>query len=113
MIETYRFGEMVIDGQRYQRDLIIYPDRVDAHWWRKTGHEVCVEDIQAILDAQPECLVFGTGKPGFMKVLAETRDVLKKQGVEFTVAPTEQAYQRFNHDLQRQKRVIGAFHLTC
>ena len=113
MIEAYRFGEMVIDGQIYQRDLIIYPERVDADWWRKTGHEVCVEDIQAILAAQPECLVVGTGKPGFMKVLAETHDVLNEQGIECIVAPTKQAYRTFNHEFQRQKRVIGAFHLTC
>ena len=113
MIESYRFGKMVIDGQTYQRDLIIYPDRVNAHWWRKTGHEVCVEDIHEIIAAQPECLVVGTGKPGLMKVLAETQDVLNTQGIELIAAPTNRAYQAFNKELQNQRYVIGAFHLTC
>jgi len=29
-IDSYSFGRIVIDGQVYTSDVIIYPDRVDA-----------------------------------------------------------------------------------
>jgi hypothetical protein len=32
-IESYHFGEIVIDGRRYSSDVIIYPDRVEGQWW--------------------------------------------------------------------------------
>jgi len=38
MIESYKFGEILIDGVTYTSDVIIYPDSVDFKWWRKEGH---------------------------------------------------------------------------
>ena len=37
-IEDYRFGQMIIDGRTYTRNLVLLPDRVMANWWRKEGH---------------------------------------------------------------------------
>lgn len=112
MIESYRFGEMIIDGKAYRADLIVYPDRIDAGWWRKEGHALCLDDIAKVVAAQPECLVVGTGNPGLMKVLPETREYLQQQGIQLIVEPTEQAYRTYN-TLSTTKQTIGAFHLTC
>jgi hypothetical protein len=112
MIDSYSFGEMVVDGKRYHADLILYPDRVDASWWRKEGHQLCIADIEDIVAEQPEYLVVGTGNPGLMKVLPETRDYLKNQNIQLIFEPTERAYKTYN-DLSPKKRVVGAFHLTC
>lgn len=112
MIDSYKFGEMVVDGKRYHSDLIIYPDRVDASWWRKAGHQLCIADIEDIVAARPEYLVVGTGNPGLMKVLPETREYLRNRNIQLVSEPTERAYKTYN-DLSAQKRVIGAFHLTC
>jgi hypothetical protein len=112
VIDSYKFGEMVIDGKAYHADLVIYPDRIDASWWRKTGHAVWLDDLQDILLAQPKYLVVGTGSPGLMEVLPETQEYLAEHGIELIVEPTAQAYQTYN-ELCTSKRVIGAFHLTC
>jgi hypothetical protein len=112
MIESYSFGEMVVDGKRYHSDLIIYPDRVDASWWRKEGHQLCIADIDDIVAAQPEYLIVGTGNPGLMKVLPETREYLQNQNIQLVSEPTERAYKTYN-EMCTKKRVIGAFHLTC
>lgn len=112
MIESYHFGEMVIDGKTYHTDLIVYPDRIDASWWRKEGHKLCIADIAEVMGVQPECLVVGTGNPGLMKVLPETRNHLQQQEIQLIVEPTEQAYITYNK-LSATKRVVGAFHLTC
>ncbi len=113
MIDSYTFGKMVIKGKQYTSDLIIYPNSIDDNWWRKSGHKVCLDDIQDILAAQPECLVVGTGKPGMMKVLPETQEYFQQKGIELIAQPTGEAYKTFNRLLQGEKKVVGAFHLTC
>ena len=44
-IDSYSFGQIVIDARAYASDVIIYSDRVDAAWWRKEGHRLHPEDI--------------------------------------------------------------------
>ena len=65
MIEDYSFGRMTIDGQAYTSDLIVYPDgRIQDSWWRGAGHRLCVEDIQSLIDSEPDVIVAGTGMSG-------------------------------------------------
>ena len=57
VIESYCFGEMVVNGVRYDKDLIVCPDNVRDNWWRKEGHRVSLEDIRELLEAvQPDTL---------------------------------------------------------
>ena len=45
MIESYNFGKITINSKEYHSDLIIYMNRIDDKWWRKEGHNLCIEDI--------------------------------------------------------------------
>ena len=90
-IESYRFGQIVIDGRRYDRDVIIYPDRVDGQWWREEGHSVAPADLWGVLQAPPELLVIGQGSPGLMDVPAATLQRLQQAGIEVIVEPTGRA----------------------
>lgn len=112
MIDSYKFGRMVVDGQAYSSDLIIYPDRIDSSWWRNSGHRLSLEDIKEILEEKPEVVVVGTGAYGLMRVDEEVKDYAQSQGIELIVDKTKNAIQKFNK-LAPQKRTIGAFHLTC
>ncbi|HIE53378.1 MAG TPA: hypothetical protein EYP85_16620 [Armatimonadetes bacterium] len=112
MIESYSFGSIAIDGRRYTADVIVYPDRVDASWWRKEGHRLDPADLQEALAAQPEVLVVGTGCYGCMKVPPETAEFVRQQGVELIAARTSEAVQKYNA-LASSKRVVAALHLTC
>ena len=112
MIDSYKFGKMVVEGRVYSSDLIIYPDRIDSSWWRKSGHRLCLEDIKEILEEKPEILVVGTGAYGLMRVDKEVKDYAQAEGIELIVDKTKNAVQKFN-ELASQKKTIGAFHLTC
>lgn len=112
MIDLYTFGQMIIDGERYTTDLIIYPDSIDAAWRRKEGHRLCIVDIQDVIAAHPEYLVIGTGYSGLMKVLPATQEYLQGQGIQLIACPTKQACELFNEILTKC-RLIGVFHLTC
>ena len=112
MIQSYSFGRMVIESQTYSSDLILFPDRIDDSWWRKSGHWVCLEDIEEILKEKPEVLVIGTGFYGLMKVEEEVKRLAQSRGIELVVNKTKNAVLSFNQ-IVSQKKTIGAFHLTC
>lgn len=111
-IDSYRFGEIVIDGRRYTHDVIIYPDHVDGSWWRAEGHSVAPSDLQEVLESHPAVLVIGQGSPGHMEVPGETRRKLEQGGIELIVQPTSEASATYNR-LRDVRRVVAALHLTC
>jgi hypothetical protein len=113
MIDNYRFGQVVVDGQTYERDLLIFPERVAANWWREKGHELAVADLTDVLADPPEVLVVGTGRYGRMAILPETEQALASQGVQIIAQPTASACQTFNQVTAEGRRAVAALHLTC
>ena len=112
MIDSYDFGRIVIDGKRYNSDLIVFPDKVRDSWWRKEGHRLHVEDLKDVLEAKPEVLVVGTGYSGLMTVPPETRKYVESEGIELIAHRTAEACKTFNRLVQSRK-VVAALHLTC
>lgn len=113
MINSYDFGRIVVDGQRYNSDVIVFADRVKDSWWRREGHQLHVEDIERVVQKEkPDVLVVGTGYSGLMRVLPETEKYLKSNGIELIAQSTREACETFNR-LVKSKRVMAALHLTC
>ena len=112
-IDSYRFGEMLVNGQSFTSDLIIYDDRVDDQWWRENGHTVLLQDLGDIVDESPEVLVVGRGKLGAMKIPQATIDAVEEAGIQLIDARTEEAIEVYNQIAHTGKHVVGAFHLTC
>ena len=111
-VEGYRFGRITVDGQEHTQDLIIMPDRVIAGWWRKEGHALHPDDLDAVLEAAPDTLVVGTGAQALMKVTQDTRRVLERAGIQLVAAPTARAVEIYS-ELRKEGRVAAALHLTC
>ncbi len=111
-IESYRFGEIVIQGNTYRRDLILFPNRVLPDWWRRAGHSLCLDDLQAVLDDPPAVLVIGQGASARMEVPDAVRGALKAHGLRVITQPTAQACQTYN-ELCEHEHVAAALHLTC
>ena len=112
-IENFTFGSIVIDGNKYTSDLIIYPNgRVTTSWRRKRGHRLSADDIVELVDSQPEVIIAGTGVNGLVKPEKMLQETLKKKSIEFLAAPNQKAMELFN-DLSPKKRTGACFHLTC
>lgn len=112
-IDSYQFGEIVIDGDSFCSDVIIFGGCVRPNWWRKQGHSLAVEDLRIIIDARPAVLIIGTGASGMIKVPAETRKALLEYGILLQVLDTAGAVKRFNELSQSGTDVAAALHLTC
>jgi hypothetical protein len=114
MIQEYGFGKMVIDGKTYDQDLIITKEKVIPNWWRKSGHQLRLEDIKEVLENQePEILVIGKGQFGMMSISKDLTDYLHQNNISLQHKKTGKAVQIFNKYYNQEYNVVGAFHLTC
>jgi len=114
MIESYKFGSMVIDGEAYCKDVIILPDgSVISPWWRQSGHKLAGEDIREILAAPPDALVIGTGNVGMMTPDPSLLVALEAKGMKVIALPTEAAVSEYNSLADKGEKVAACFHLTC
>ena len=115
LIDSYRFGTVVVSERSWTSDVIIFPDRVIDGWQRREGHRLYVEDLKDALNAEsrPKSLVVGTGHLGLMKVSSEVEEALRTRRVGFMAQRAKQACQTFNDLLKSGRRAVAALHLTC
>ena len=111
MIQSFSFGQITIDGTTYYSDVLIYPDHVQAEWWRREGHRLQKEDVEKIVAFKLDTLMIGTGYGG-LQVPAETAAHSTSMGIELIVEKTGKICERYN-ELSSSQKVIAALHLTC
>lgn len=113
MIDSYSFGRIIIDGERYTADVIVFPNRVVDNWWRKEGHSLHIEDLKEAFEEKLEVLIVGTGRWSLVKVPNETREYVESKDIELIIQPTKEACETYNRLKQSGKRVAAALHLSC
>jgi len=113
MIENSSFGSILVGGEKYTTDILIYPDgRVADNWWRQQGHRLTLADLAPLLAAQPEIIVIGTGVYGRLVPEPGLASTLNARGIDLVLEPTAAATARFNA-LHASHRTAAGFHLTC
>jgi len=112
MLLILTYGIIVVSGKQYTSDVIIFPDRVRDNWWRKTGHQLCLDDVAEVMAENPEVLVVGTGASDLMKVLPEVQQAVDARGIKLIAEPTSEACNIYNQ-LCHSQRTVAALHLTC
>ena len=112
IIDSYQFGSISVSGKKYSSDVIIFPDRVRDNWFRKRGHQLCLEDIAEVITEKPEVLIVGTGASGLLKILPEVEQAIQTRGINLIAETTDKACHRYNN-LCRSQRTVAALHLTC
>lgn len=125
-IDFYDFGRIKIGGKEYEKDVIIFPDRVFSPWVRKQGHYLDAEEISLIPDLlkeKPELVIIGTGYSGVMQINPDVEEFFKTnpvrnkvsngtKGIEVIIQKTIDAWKIYN-ELNKSKKIIAFFHLTC
>ncbi|MBN1622435.1 MAG: hypothetical protein JW871_07590 [Endomicrobiales bacterium] len=112
-IDEYSFGFIKVNGKSYNRDIIIFPDKVINSWWRKEGHSLNIDDLKIVIAYKPEFLIIGKGASGVMDVPYSTKKKLEDLNIKIIDRSTDEAVKIFNDYLSKGKKVVGAFHLTC
>ncbi len=108
-VDSYKFGEIVIDREKYTNDVIVFKDHI-MEWWRKEGHLLQVEDITKVIKEKPDVLIIGTGAYGAMKVDDKVEEEMKNKGIKLIKKKSKEACEEFN---RTKENAILAIHLTC
>ena len=96
-IEKYSFGEIIIDGKRFTKDIIITPNEIRPNWWRNEGHQLAYTDLEDVISSQSaDVLVIGTGKFGMMTIPQEVRDEFVQRKIKVVTENTDKAVKLFN-----------------
>ena len=94
------------DPIRHRAHVIISPDRVIGAWWRKGGHALHPDDLEALFEAVPQVLVVRQGSSGRMQVAQKTRQAPRAAGIELVALPAQKAVETYNR--LRERRAIVA-----
>lgn len=120
MIEEYKFGSITINGEKYSHDVEVLWTYEVLEWWRKESHVIGIEDIEDVLDLEPDTIIIGTGESGIAQVKEEVKKLILEKGIRLIIDKTEDAVKTFNviagdseEEEGEQNKVIGFFHLTC
>ncbi len=113
MIQSYSFGKIVINKQRYNKDIEVRWSGKILDWWRNQGHIFSLADLQRALEQQPKIIILGIGAYGAAWVSEEVKEEMRKLNIELIIEKTGEAVKIFNKEQGAGKKVIGLFHLTC
>ena len=111
-IESYKFGEMVIDGTAYNNDLVIAGGNIHTRWTRHEGHYVRISDLEKWISKGCKRLIVGTGAAGYCRVDPGLQKYCKEHSIDLIALPTAKAIEEFN-SLDEKTDTVAAFHLTC
>lgn len=112
MIGRFEFGTIVIDGQSYESDVIIFPNGAVEQWQHKDEHALRPRDVDKIIKAEPEAVIIGLGTVGNLKMRPKAEKRFQEAGIEVMTYRTSKAVETYK-ELRGQRRVAAVLHVTC
>jgi hypothetical protein len=114
-IDRFTFGTVRIDGETYERDVVI--DRGEVHP-RKKGPSKPYRDeyghtplsVEEKIPWKCSRLVIGTGAHGALPVMPAVLEEARRRGVEIVAVRTDQAIELLRDADARTNAVL---HITC
>jgi hypothetical protein len=112
MIEHYEFGWYIIDGNRYEYDIVINLDGKVGTWERE-GHIMVIDNVKKLVEQKPEVIVIGNGAEGRISVLPDVIKYIEGKGIQLIIKKTSDACKEFNNLEAQNKKVCAILHATC
>jgi len=110
------FGEIEIDGQSYDFDVIIDKGKIRKRkkkrskpYREKYGHTPLSADEE--IPWGGESLIVGTGAYGQLPVMNEFFEEAEKRGIEIVSVPTDEACKIISE--KKDEKIQAILHVTC
>lgn len=116
-IDKLSFGSIIIEGKKYRRDVLIFADGTVKR--RKGGflmfgsHNIKKEEIEELIQGEPETIIIGTGTSGKASVATEIMNWAKEKNLNLIVQPSHEAVTKLNEFTEQKKKVAALIHITC
>ena len=119
-IEKTSFGSIIIDGQKYTKDIYINLDgtivdrRKDLSKPISRGHTVLgPKEIELLFRQNPKTLVIGKGQRGILPIPKESRKMLEETSIIVIEDKTPVVMHLLNKLFKEKAKVVAILHLTC
>ena len=116
-VDSFSFGRIVIDGKKYGRDVLVFPDGTvsqrEGGFWKFGSHAIKREEIEELVKASPEVVVVGIGTRACASLASDAELCAKEAGVEVMGLPSREAVERLNRLVEEGKRASALIHITC
>jgi len=116
-IDKTGFGFIVIDGERFENDVVIEANGRVRKRKKKlskerfgTSHTLSLEEAQDVYRQGMEWLIIGTGQNDMVRLSPEAEQFFQENSCRVELLPTPQAVKAWN---QAQGQGVGLFHVTC
>jgi uncharacterized protein len=107
LVRAYAPNEVRVGDTVIRNSCLLRPDRLVTDWRPQTLNDLRVEDLQAILELEPEILVLGSGtKQRFPS--ARLMGELLTRGIGCEVMDTGAACRTYNVLAGEDRRVVAA-----
>jgi len=110
-IDGTSFGSITVDGKHYPHDVWIFTDGSIRR--RDRDHEFTLDELDLLLEGNPELVVIGTGQSGCVRIDEDAAREASKRGIKMISSITPDALKQYNEAANAGRRVAGAFHTTC
>jgi hypothetical protein len=116
-IEGFKFGSIVISGQKYGRDVLMFSDGTvkqrKGGFWKFGSHVIKKVEIEELMKGGPEVIVVGKGTSSKAKLAPDAELPAKEAKAELVMLSSVEAVERFNRLTDEGKRVSALIHITC
>ncbi len=116
-IDRTMFGSVTVEGEVFQRDIIIRLNGQVKKRKKKlskavygTSHTISLDEAKHVYQKGAKRLVVGAGQFGLVELSEEAARYFDKKGCAVDLRPMKEAIQVWN---EAEGAVIGLFHVTC
>lgn len=110
MIDSYRFGEIVVNGKSFRKDVVILETGKAKEWVKEDGMLIKGEAVKEIAKMNPTVVIIGLGYEGSAKLDYSAEYYLGKNNAKVFAEKTKDAVARYNR--MQGPGVVAAFHIT-
>jgi hypothetical protein len=116
-IDATEFGSITINGEVYERDVLIRLDGAVKKRKKElskavygTSHKLSLDEARHVYEKGAERLIVGTGQDGMLELSDEAADYFRKHDCKVKLMRTPKAIAAWN---EAKGDVIALFHVTC
>jgi uncharacterized protein len=107
MFTGYGAGHVIVNHKRFERSLIVLPDRIIENWDANAFEELTAEHFDFVMALQPEMVLFGTGATLRFPHPRLTRSLIRA-GIGVEVMDTAAACRTYNILTAEGRQVAAA-----
>lgn len=106
-IQAYHEDAISINGRRFEQSLVVAPQHLQPEWPVDSMEQLSAEQLQKLVDLQPEVIIIGTGKQ-IRFPHPEVYAHVVQQGVGIEFMDSGAACRTYNVLLSEDRAVVAA-----